>query len=136
LNNYLYRLELAELQNSYSSFQDEVKILKETLNDGMIQIFYFIYNNIRYLILNWILIWYYLASSKLSSKKTEIGNLKNSIQKKFVQLENEKDNNANTKEKLHKIKNEKLTLEQKIDEVYFLLKKKIKNKKLKIKNKK
>ncbi|KAG4093015.1 hypothetical protein H8356DRAFT_949730 [Neocallimastix lanati (nom. inval.)] len=90
------RLELAELQNSYSSFQDEVKILKETLND---------------------------ASSKLSSKKTEIGNLKNSIQKKFVQLENEKDNNANTKEKLHKIKNEKLTLEQKIDELQEIYKK-------------
>ncbi|KAL6624305.1 hypothetical protein U3516DRAFT_584930 [Neocallimastix sp. 'constans'] len=90
------KLELAELQNSYSSFQDEVKILKETLND---------------------------ASSKLSSKKTEIGNLKNSIQKKFVQLENEKDNNANTKEKLHKIKNEKLTLEQKIDELQEIYKK-------------
>jgi UDP-glucose:O-linked fucose beta-1,3-glucosyltransferase len=90
------KLELAELQNSYSNFQDEVEILKETLND---------------------------TSNKLNGKKTEIGNLRNNIQKKFVQLEKEKDNNLSTKEKLNLISNEKFSLEQKIDELQKIYKK-------------
>ncbi|ORX84762.1 hypothetical protein BCR32DRAFT_291131 [Anaeromyces robustus] len=90
------KLELAELQNNYYNFQDEVEILKETLND---------------------------TSNNLNNKKNEIGNLKGNIQRKFVQLEKEKENNINIKEKLKEITNEKFTLEQKIDELEKIYKK-------------
>ncbi|ORX54759.1 hypothetical protein BCR36DRAFT_581646 [Piromyces finnis] len=90
------KLELAELQKNYYNFQDEVEILKETLND---------------------------TSNTLNSKKTENRNLQGSIQKKYVQLDKEKENNSNAKEKLVEITNEKFTLEQKIDELERIYKK-------------
>jgi len=65
------------------------------------------------------------ASNTLNNKKTENGNLKSSIQKKYLQLDKEKDNNKSAKGKLIEISNEKFTLEQKIEEVIKIIIQKI-----------
>ncbi|KAJ3295187.1 Coiled-coil domain-containing protein 39 [Borealophlyctis nickersoniae] len=90
-----FRLEQSEANASLAQFQDEVEVLRNTLNK---------------------------TATDLVNKRSEIVNLKGDLQEKQAQLEKERANRANMKEKLGFVMDETMSMEAKAQELQEILK--------------
>ncbi|KAJ3209310.1 Coiled-coil domain-containing protein 39 [Dinochytrium kinnereticum] len=90
-----FRAELGQEQNQLTQFQDDVDVLRTTLNK---------------------------TSGDLQNKKNEINNLKSDLRDKQTRLEKEKEKRVNLRDKLAKVTGETMSLEAKAHELQEILK--------------
>ena len=107
------RLEHSEATVNLVQFQDEVEVLRTTVNKSTYIIHYIcIYKYIDNT---------YLAAADLVNKKSEVGNLKTDMQEKQNKLEKSRQHKTESKNKLARITDSTMTMEAKAQEVYITI---------------
>ncbi|KAI8853033.1 hypothetical protein BC829DRAFT_414156 [Chytridium lagenaria] len=95
VSKFRFRAELSQEQSHFSQFQDDVDVLRTTLNK---------------------------TSSELQNKRNEIQNMKSDLRDKQMRLDKEKEKRVNLRDKLAKVTGETMTLEAKAHELQEILK--------------